>query len=98
VFRDLRDGRPCETVVDCRNIGVVGADYLCEHPGPLETHSIEGRVRYRGILEDPNEMSWAINMGMPFAFALHERKRSAMRLLAVVAMVVLGGVCVVMTA
>jgi O-antigen ligase len=98
VFRDLRDGRPCETVVECRNGGVAGADYLCEHPGALETHSIQGRVRYRGILEDPNEMSWALNMGMPFAFAIYERKKSALRLLAVVAMVALGGICVVMTA
>jgi O-antigen ligase len=63
----------------------------------LDTHSIGGRVRYRGILEDPNELSWAINMAMPFAFALYERRRTLRRLLIAILAVVLGAACVIMT-
>ena len=98
IIHDIPDDRPCADMTDCRKGGVLGEEYICEHPGPLGTHSIQGRVRYRGILEDPNEMSWALNMGMPFAFAIYERKRTAFRFLVAVAMVILGGMCVVLTA
>jgi len=54
-------------------------------------------VRYRGILEDPNELSWAINMAMPLAFALYERRRTWRRLLIAIGALGLGATCVIMT-
>ena len=93
------DGRPCDTVKDCR-VGdpEPGAEYLCEHVGLFQTSSIGGRVRYRGRLNDPNDLSLAIGIALPFAFALFERKRSAARLLLVVVALGLIGACTVYTA
>lgn len=94
---DLLDGRVCAKRTDCEEEGLPGRDYLCEHPGLLNTHSIGKRVRFRGLLEDPNELAWAIAMGTPLAFALYERRRSKARLILVLATLVLGFVCVVKT-
>jgi hypothetical protein len=94
------DGRPCADSAEpaeCRVGGAPDVRYQCEHPGVLDTFSIQGRVRYRGILQDPNELAWAVCMGAPLAFALYGRKRSAFRFLTLVAMLVLGGVCVIKT-
>jgi hypothetical protein len=91
------DGRPCATTADCTEGGLPGREYFCEKPGWFDTHSIGRRVRFRGLLEDPNELSWAIAMGVPLAFALHERRRSSLRLGALIATVVLGSICVVLT-
>jgi O-Antigen ligase len=91
------DGRLCTTAEQCRDGGLPDREYFCEHPGMFDTHSIGKRVRFRGLLEDPNELSWAIAMGLPLAFALYERRRSGARLLMLVAMLALGSVCVVMT-
>jgi O-antigen ligase len=38
--------------------------------GPLGTSSIGGRVRYRGSLADPNELSLMISLALTLAFAL----------------------------
>jgi hypothetical protein len=68
------DGRPCETALDCReNAPVPDGNYRCERPGPLSTCTIGGRVRYRGSLADPNELSLAISIALPFALALGAR-------------------------
>ena len=82
-----------------RNVVGRGPDvrYQCEHPGIFDTYSIQGRVRYRGILQDPNELAWAVCMGAPLAFALYGRKRSAFRFLVLAAMLLLGAVCVIKT-
>lgn len=77
----VADGRPCETVRDC-TLGDAdpGADYLCERIGWFGTTSISnGRVRYRGVLQDPNELALAIAIGLPLAFAWGERKRKLTR-------------------
>jgi hypothetical protein len=76
------DGRPCDTREMClRDDPVPGTDYRCERPGLVGTTSIgSGRVRYLGVLQDPNEMALAICIGMPFAIAFFERRRSAARL------------------
>ncbi len=72
------DGRPCETTLDCRkDAPVLDGNYRCERVGPLGTSSIGGRVRYRGSLADPNELSLAVAIALPFAFALFERRRAA---------------------
>jgi hypothetical protein len=93
----MLDGRACATGKDCEEGGEPGAEYLCEHTGLLGTHSIGGRVRFRGLLQDPNELAWAISMGVPLAFAFVERRRSATRIAVLVAALALGSVCVIMT-
>ena len=96
--KDVSDGRPCATRADCHEGGDPAVEaYVCEHPGALGTHSIGGRVRYRGILEDPNELAWALCMGLPLAFALYEQRRSKARLAVLAGAVVLAGACTVMT-
>lgn len=75
------DGRPCETVRDCY-VGEPepGAEYACEHVGLFGTTSVGGgRIRYRGVLQDPNELALAGSVGLPVAFAFGqvERKKRA---------------------
>ncbi len=55
-------------------------DLLCEHVGLLGTTSIDRRVRYRGIMQDPNELALVGSMAVAFAFALFELRRSTARL------------------
>jgi hypothetical protein len=70
------DGRPCESAIDCRkDAPVPDGNYRCERRGPLSTATIGGRVRYRGSLADPNELSLAIAIALPFAAALATRAR-----------------------
>ena len=65
------DGRACVTNLDCRvDAPVPWGNYRCEHVGPLGTSSIGGRVRYRGSLADPNELSLMISLALPLAFAI----------------------------
>jgi O-antigen ligase/polysaccharide polymerase Wzy-like membrane protein len=65
------DGRACVTNLDCRvDAPIPWGNYRCEHVGPLGTSSIGGRVRYRGSLADPNELSLMISLALPLAFAL----------------------------
>lgn len=72
------DGRACETALDCRkDAPVPDGNYRCERRGPLNTATIGGRVRYRGSLADPNELSLAIAMALPFVAALARRERPA---------------------
>ena len=66
------DGRACTDTRSCY-LGDVepGAEYVCERIGLLGTTSIgRGRVRYRGVLQDPNELALAGSVGLPLAFAL----------------------------
>ena len=94
------DGRPC-TVEDRRQCefdgAEPGADYRCERVGLLGTSSVQGRVRYRGTLEDPNELALALGIALPFAFALYDRKRSAPRLLLVAIAAGTIGLCTIYT-
>jgi hypothetical protein len=70
------DGRLCETSRECY-VGDAepGAQYLCEKAGLFGTTSVKGRVRYRGVLQDPNELALAAGVGMPLAFAFSQRRR-----------------------
>lgn len=70
------DGRPCTSILDCRKDAPnPDGNYRCERVGPLATSTIGGRVRYRGSLADPNELSLMIAAAVPFVFALAERPR-----------------------
>src|SRR5262245_55499657 len=94
---EIEDGRPCNNADDCLEGGAPGAGYRCERPGLLKTHTIGGRVRFRGLLEDPNELGMAISMGAPLAFAFFERRRKLSRLALALATVGLAFVCLIMT-
>ncbi len=71
------DGRPCITPRSCYGGDAEpGADYMCEHIGLLGTTSVgRGRVRYRGVLQDPNELALAGGAGLPLAFAFGQLKK-----------------------
>ncbi len=94
------DGRPCDTIRACY-LGDVepGAEYACEHIGLLGTTSVGGgRVRYRGVLQDPNELSLAGGVGLPLAFAFSEsRKKTVRRRIVSVLAVALVLLCAVLT-
>ncbi len=89
----VTDGRLCNVVDDCaRDSPDPDAEYFCEHVGLLGTSSIVGRVRYRGIVQDPNELAWVLSLAVPIGFTLYERKRTGLRLL-----LALGGLAAIMT-
>ena len=79
------DGRPCRPLedLDCylRGEPEPGADYICEHVGMLGTTSVAGRARYRGVLQDPNELALALGIGLPLAFAFAGRRKNGWRAL-----------------
>lgn len=94
------DGRPCAEGIDrdCEgDAAEPGAEYACEKVGLLGTSSIRGRVRYRGSLQDPNELALTLGIAVPFAFALFDRRRTAARLLLVAVTIGLVGLCTYFT-
>jgi O-Antigen ligase len=95
------DGRACATIRNCySNDAEPGAEYQCEHIGWFGTTSIgHGRVRYRGVLQDPNELALAGGIGLPLAFAFGQAERRSIgrRLLSALAFVLVL-VCAVLTA
>jgi hypothetical protein len=94
---DILDGRPCNKIEQCEEGDLVGHDWLCERPGLMGTHSIGGRVRFRGLLEDPNELCLALCMGAPLALGLFERRKSRLRRLLVFVTFAVVLPCIVMT-
>lgn len=72
------DGRPCDISAQCLGPDAEpGKEYRCEHVGAFGTYSVEERVRYRGELHDPNEVSLAISAGaLSLLIAFSVRKRS----------------------
>jgi hypothetical protein len=73
------DGRVCENNEQCRGAGAEpGFEYRCEHVGLFDTYSIDERVRYRGELHDPNEVSLTVCAGalsLVIAFAIRKRHK-----------------------
>jgi hypothetical protein len=78
----IPDGRPCELNADCHiNIpeNGLGLEYRCEHVGLFGTYSMEERVRYRGELQDPNEVSLLVTAGaLSLLIAFMRRKESSL--------------------
>jgi O-antigen ligase len=65
------DGRPCLRERTCYDDAPdPAADYMCERAGLMGTHTISGRVRYRGVLQDPNELAVALVSGLALLFGL----------------------------
>jgi hypothetical protein len=80
------DGRPCSSPRECyEDDPEPGAEYICERIGLFGTTSIgRGRVRYRGVLQDPNELALVGGIGLPLAFAfLQSRRKNVGRVLVV---------------
>jgi hypothetical protein len=73
----IPDGRGCDLAEQCLGPDAEpGKQYRCEHVGLGDTYTIEGRVRYRGELHDPNEVALTISAGalsLLIAFALRKR-------------------------
>ncbi|HEY3493218.1 MAG TPA: O-antigen ligase family protein [Polyangiaceae bacterium] len=94
------DGRPCTTPQSCYDGDAQpDAEYMCEKIGLFGTTSVgRGRVRYRGVLQDPNELALAAGIGLPLAFAVGSHRRRPLRrgvLLAITLLLV--GLCAVLT-
>ncbi len=69
-------GVPCVRARTCyADAKDPSVDYYCERVGVLGTHSIGKRVRYRGVLQDPNELAIALTSGLALLIALWLRKR-----------------------
>jgi hypothetical protein len=66
----IPDGRACQGDRFCESVenGGLGSDYVCERVGLLRTISTQGRVRWRGQLDDPNELAVIIGALLPFVF------------------------------
>ncbi len=91
------DGRACTTPLICyTDPPDPEAMYRCEHAGILGVTSIGGgRVRYVGVLQDPNEASMAVAIGVPLAFAFYQRRKNKKRLVVFALTFVLGAMTVV---
>jgi hypothetical protein len=79
-LENIPTGRPCNKPEECPTLldeqeGAEERFWKCEHPGIMNTTSVDHRIRFRGYLEDPNELALATAMGLPFAFAFFERKK-----------------------
>jgi O-antigen ligase len=93
------DGRPCNNEEDCLSGDAEpGAVYRCEREGVFGTVSVgRGRVRYRGVLKDPNEVALAIGAAFPLLVARVSRKRSVGNITQLVALAIVIGVTIVFT-
>jgi hypothetical protein len=93
------DGRPCspDAARSCYEGVTPGAEYVCERVGLLGTRSVKGRVRFRGAVEDPNELALLVVGAIPIAFALAERRRSALALALSVLTLAVVALCVIFT-
>jgi hypothetical protein len=95
----IYDGRPCPgpfESIACYRDEDIGEDvrYVCERPGLMSTASITGRVRFRGNLEDPNELALTVSAGLPFAFGFYKQKKDFLRGLLLLVALVLVAMCV----
>jgi O-antigen ligase len=99
------DGRPCTAITqgddernECADNSVDDSSrFRCEHLGLAGTMSVEGRVRYRGIMEDPNELAMALSLALPFGFALFQSRRTPPRFLLAALGLTLFGLCTIFT-
>jgi len=92
------DGRSCEQPEECYGPEAEpGYSYRCEKIGLLGTTAIGDRVRYLGLLQDPNEVSLVVAAALPFAFAFYQRRKTVVRLGMVVVSTVLVGMTVMLS-
>jgi len=78
------DGRSCETAYGCSKEGRPEVDYACERVGLFRTVSVVRRVRWRGQLNDPNELAVFLGAIIPLLLALSAQvKKKAFSVFAV---------------
>lgn len=65
------DGRSCSSTPECG-----WGDTSCEHVGLFGMTSVNGRVRYVGTLQDPNEVALFCSAVLPLMFGFYQRRRS----------------------
>jgi hypothetical protein len=97
--RGVPDGRSCQGERECFiDPPDPELDYRCERVGVLGVTSVgDGRVRYVGVLQDPNEVALAVGCSMPLAVALFQRRRTQTWWMTAVATVILGVICIKFT-
>ena len=94
----VADGRSCETVMDCLGLHAEpGKKYQCQRIGIWGTSALNDRVRYRGQLQDPNELSVVVVATLPFLIGLATRKKKFRYLLLMLAGGFFIGWCVINT-
>ena len=76
------DGRACDTVKDCREDGEPGASYSCDHVGLFGSYAIDGRVKWIGVIQDPNELAMCISVCIPLIIGLYLCRPGRRRLFA----------------
>jgi hypothetical protein len=94
------DGRHCSDEDECYNRWGArpGMAYSCEGIGVYGTTSIDnGRVRWVGVLHDPNDLALAIGCAIPIAFAMRREKRVPSRTLLAILAAILIIACVILT-
>jgi hypothetical protein len=67
---ETSEGRQCSLPGDCRDPSREEVEWACEHLGLFKTFSTGRRVRWRGQLDDPNELSVFIGAVIPLLFAM----------------------------
>jgi hypothetical protein len=92
----IAEDRVCQDELECQEF-YRSRHYLCEHAGLLGTTSIGGRVRYRGIVQDPNELALVTSIGLPLALALVELRTTLTRALLALAYLGAGATCIIFT-
>jgi hypothetical protein len=92
------DGTPHDGTMDCIATATVRAAYQCEKAGLFGTTSVGGgRVRYLGVLLDPNEIALATSIIVPWAFAFLEMRATVFRLALLLVTLVVVAVEIVFT-
>jgi O-antigen ligase len=80
------DGRTCATPRACYTGGRAGVEYACERVGLFSTSTVARRVRWRGQLDDPNDLAVFIGAVVPFLLVTAAAsKRRVVSLLALAA-------------
>ncbi|MDX2051547.1 MAG: O-antigen ligase family protein [Polyangiaceae bacterium] len=91
------DGRACTLDLECFG-AIPQAQYSCESAGLFGLTTVgDGRIRYTGTLQDPNEVALLVGSGLPLAFAFFQRKPTHARLVLAVLSAILTVVTVVMS-
>jgi O-antigen ligase len=92
------DGRACDLPIDCRVEGDWDTEWACERLGLFNTMTEQRRVRWRGQLGDPNELSVFIGgviplllaVGLPIRNAASNRSPTRQKVAAVIAWLLIG--------
>ncbi len=84
------DGRYCDNSSICHLQGDPGVRYTCEKVGLFGTRTVGLRVRWLGIIEDPNELAMCISLCLPLLIGLYLLRPNGFRL----AILVVGGVLI----